>query len=68
MCAPCGMLVTRSSPVILTAGTEVSPGEARRPPTLSWLAEEDRYYAVLLVDPDAPSREDPRMGEWVSVA
>lgn len=33
-------------------------------PTLTWRAEEDAFYTLLFVDPDAPSRANPRNREF----
>jgi phosphatidylethanolamine-binding protein (PEBP) family uncharacterized protein len=34
------------------------------PPHVSWVAEPDAFYTLVMNDPDAPSRADPKNGEW----
>uniref|UniRef100_A0A0P4WPH1 Phosphatidylethanolamine-binding protein n=1 Tax=Scylla olivacea TaxID=85551 RepID=A0A0P4WPH1_SCYOL len=45
-------------------GTVVTPTEAKDVPHLSWPVEEGALYTLCMTDPDAPSREDPKFGEW----
>ncbi|KAJ8703760.1 hypothetical protein PYW07_013054 [Mythimna separata] len=51
-------------------GTTVEPGKVLTPtqvkdqPTVTWAAKEQEYYLLAMVDPDAPSREEPKFREW----
>lgn len=45
-------------------GNELTPTQVKEKPTLMWDAEEGVYYTLLLVDPDAPSRANPRNREF----
>lgn len=44
-------------------GNELTPTEMIDEPTLSWDADEDALYALLAVDPDVPSRTNPKERE-----
>lgn len=33
-------------------------------PTITWPTEEGALYTVVMTDPDAPSRADPKFREW----
>jgi len=34
-------------------------------PKVTYIADPDFYYTLLMTDPDAPSRQNPNKGEWV---
>ncbi|KRT85789.1 hypothetical protein AMK59_2607, partial [Oryctes borbonicus] len=40
-------------------GEELTPTQVKDPPTVNWTAAQDAYYTLAMVDPDAPSRENP---------
>ncbi|XP_058804006.1 protein D3-like [Phymastichus coffea] len=46
-------------------GEELTPTIVKDPPALSWMSEDSSHYAILMVDPDAPSREDPKFREML---
>ncbi len=47
------------------AGNELKPADVQEPPTVSYDgAEEHASYVIVMTDPDAPSRSDPRFREW----
>ncbi|CAO3632356.1 unnamed protein product [Cunninghamella echinulata] len=50
-------------------GNHISPQEGVQPPQIRFIpAEEDAEYTLFLIDPDAPSRADPKNGpfrHWV---
>lgn len=52
------------SGVSANLGNELTPTQVKDKPTLSWEAEDGAYYTLLLVDPDAPSRTDPKNREF----
>ncbi len=33
-------------------------------PSVTWEAEPNSFYTLLMTDPDAPSRKNPVNGEW----
>ncbi|KAI9004264.1 OV-16 antigen-like protein, partial [Gaertneriomyces semiglobifer] len=45
-------------------GKELPPTAALSAPTVTWPAEPDAYYSVAMIDPDAPNRDKPSLGEW----
>uniref|UniRef100_A0A7S2XZZ8 Phosphatidylethanolamine-binding protein n=1 Tax=Fibrocapsa japonica TaxID=94617 RepID=A0A7S2XZZ8_9STRA len=46
-------------------GQEMRPYEAAAEPFLSFPGEAGELYTIIMVDPDAPSPENPRYGEWL---
>lgn len=59
--------------VFYNSGVQVQPNEQLTPtevkdkPTVDYIAENGAFYTLLLTDPDAPSRSDPRFREvWIS--
>jgi len=38
--------------------------QVQDPPSLSWNADPEKFYAVFMTDPDAPSRKTPQFREW----
>ncbi|KAK2148225.1 hypothetical protein LSH36_508g00002 [Paralvinella palmiformis] len=49
---------------------EIKPGVVRTPtqvknqPIVEWEAESGAFYSLIMNDPDAPSRKNPKFGEW----
>ena len=51
-------------------GAELTPTEVKQAPNVTWKAEANTYYTLLMTDPDAPSRDNPFMSEvrhWLIV-
>ncbi|WAR17475.1 OV16-like protein [Mya arenaria] len=48
----------------LSPGGRMWPRDVRSPPSVSYDAEPDSYYTLICNDPDAPSRADPKFGEF----
>ncbi|OXU26687.1 hypothetical protein TSAR_012585 [Trichomalopsis sarcophagae] len=46
-------------------GDELTPTLVKDPPAMSWFSEDSAYYTVAMVDPDAPSRDDPKLREML---
>lgn len=46
-------------------GTVLTPASVRERPRLNYNVHANRLYTVSLVDPDAPSRDEPIFGQWV---
>lgn len=40
-------------------GKELTPTEVKEQPTVSWEANPEKLYTLMMVDPDAPSRSNP---------
>ncbi|CAH0698569.1 unnamed protein product [Spodoptera exigua] len=49
---------------VVTTGKELTPTQVKDQPVVQWAAKEEEYYTLAMVDPDAPSREDPKFREW----
>ncbi|OQV25611.1 putative Phosphatidylethanolamine-binding protein-like protein F40A3.3 [Hypsibius exemplaris] len=45
-------------------GNELKPRQVKDQPEVSWKADDKELYTLCLTDPDAPSRENPKNGEW----
>lgn len=45
-------------------GNELTPTQVKDQPTVSWEAEPGALYTLVMTDPDAPSRANPKMREW----
>lgn len=45
-------------------GNELTPTVVKNKPKVEWVAEEGAFYTLLMTDPDAPSRTNPKMKEW----
>uniref|UniRef100_A0A0M3J700 Phosphatidylethanolamine-binding protein 4 (inferred by orthology to a human protein) n=1 Tax=Anisakis simplex TaxID=6269 RepID=A0A0M3J700_ANISI len=46
-------------------GTVLKPSDARKQPTVNWPSDSQKLYTLMMVDPDAPSRKRPTMGQWL---
>ncbi|KAG6460709.1 hypothetical protein O3G_MSEX012174 [Manduca sexta] len=63
--APSELLnVQYSSGVNVELGKELTPTQVKDKPIVKWAAKENEYYTLAMVDPDAPSRENPKFREW----
>jgi phosphatidylethanolamine-binding protein len=52
------------------SGNELTPTNVKDQPTLTWDAEDGAYYTVIMTDPDAPNRAEPKYREvrhWLVV-
>ncbi|VDM23834.1 unnamed protein product [Toxocara canis] len=49
----------------VTCGNELRPSQVRNPPTVGWDANSNVLYTLILTDPDAPSRQNPTLREWL---
>ena len=56
--------VSYPSGISVNLGNTVTPTEVKDVPTVEFEAEQDSYYALIMTDPDAPSRADPKFREW----
>jgi len=45
-------------------GNELTPRQVKNKPTVTYNGNPDKYYTLILTDPDAPSRKDPKWGQW----
>lgn len=56
--------VSYPSGVVVNFGNELTPTQVKDKPSVSWEAEDGAYYSLVMMDPDAPSRENPINGEY----
>ncbi len=45
-------------------GNELTPTEVQNKPNVSYQADDNTLYTLILTDPDAPSRQNPKNAEW----
>jgi len=45
-------------------GNEMTPADTQKEPKVSWTADSNSLYALIMSDPDAPSRKEPKFREW----
>ncbi|XP_058812159.1 protein D3-like [Topomyia yanbarensis] len=45
-------------------GNELTPTQVKDQPSVSWDADPNALYTLIMTDPDAPSRAKPKMREW----
>lgn len=45
-------------------GNELKPSQVKTLPKISFEGKSDKLYSLLMVDPDAPSRKDPKFREF----
>lgn len=45
-------------------GNELTPTQVQKQPSVEWAAEEGAYYTLIMTDPDAPSRSEPKFREF----
>lgn len=50
---------------VVNFGNELKPSITSEQPSLSWPSMKNKFYTVLMVDPDAPSRSNPYFREFV---
>lgn len=51
-------------------GNELTPADVKEAPSVNWEADSSAYYTLAMVDPDAPSRAQPKFREvnhWLVV-
>lgn len=51
------------SGVTVNFGNELTPTQVKDQPTVTWEAEVDSYYTLIMTDPDAPTRTNATLGE-----
>ncbi|XP_037953957.1 protein D3-like [Teleopsis dalmanni] len=51
------------SGAVVELGNELTPTQVKDQPEVTWNAESGVLYTLLMVDPDAPSRQDPKYRE-----
>ncbi|KAF5300296.1 hypothetical protein FQA39_LY11153 [Lamprigera yunnana] len=46
-------------------GSELTPTQVKDAPKVEWTADSNDFYTLVMVDPDAPSKKDPKSREWL---
>merc|ERR1711941_166417 len=49
---------------LMQEGQELRPDQSASMPTVCWDGDENDFHTLAMVDPDAPSRDYPKFGEW----
>ena len=49
----------------LETGAVLTPTQVKDVPVVTWGGEEGGLYTLMLIDPDAPSRADPKWRHWL---
>ncbi|KRX98670.1 Phosphatidylethanolamine-binding -like protein F40A3.3 [Trichinella pseudospiralis] len=63
--APTQLLeVKYKSGVQADLGNVLTPTQVKEPPSLNWVTTPGALYTIVLTDPDAPSRQNPKFREW----
>ncbi|XP_052751752.1 protein D3-like isoform X1 [Galleria mellonella] len=63
--APSALVTVKyPSGVEVNEGNELTPTQVKDVPTVSWDATPNQLYTLVMTDPDAPSRKDPKFREW----
>ncbi|KAI5746874.1 hypothetical protein M8J77_008441 [Diaphorina citri] len=45
-------------------GNTLTPSDLKQAPEVTWNADSSSYYTLVMTDPDAPSRQNPKAREW----
>ncbi|EDW24300.1 GL24078 [Drosophila persimilis] len=56
--------VTYGGGLVVDKGAELTPTQVKAQPNVEWDAEPEALYTLILTDPDAPSRKQPKFREW----
>lgn len=56
--------ITYASDKEVKLGNELTPKQVINPPTVKYNAENNSFYTLIMTDPDAPSRKNPKAREW----
>lgn len=56
--------VTYEKSIKADKGVELTPTQVKNQPQVEWEADSNELYTLLMTDPDAPSREEPKFREW----
>ncbi|KAN0047366.1 hypothetical protein ACTA71_001748 [Dictyostelium dimigraforme] len=61
---PKKLLSVKYNGVELNINDRLTPTFVQNKPEVSWEANNDELYTLILDDPDAPTRSDPKFGQW----
>lgn len=49
--------------MLIKPGAELTPSESASAPKVRWKGDKDKFYLLMMVDPDPPSRKTPFLKE-----
>ncbi|XP_037950703.1 protein D3-like [Teleopsis dalmanni] len=55
--------ITYENGLTVDKGADLTPTQVKSEPKVDWVAEENIYYTLIMTDPDAPTRTDPKLRE-----
>jgi hypothetical protein len=61
---PHELLKVEYGSIEVNPGMVLTPTQVKDEPKLSWNADAHDFYTIVMNDPDAPSRADPKFREW----
>jgi hypothetical protein len=64
------IIITYPNGKTVEFGQELTPTDVQDEPQVSWEADPAKYYTLVMFDPDAPTREDPKLADvkhWLVV-
>ncbi|CAB3256900.1 unnamed protein product [Arctia plantaginis] len=50
--------------VYVNGGNLLTPALSKIKPIVAWNTDPNQFYTLVMIDPDAPSRHNPRFREW----
>ncbi|XP_055849016.1 protein D3-like [Episyrphus balteatus] len=56
--------ISYDSGVFADKGVELTPTQVKNQPKVEWKVQKNTFYTLILTDPDAPSRAEPKMREF----
>uniref|UniRef100_A0A915PU65 Uncharacterized protein n=1 Tax=Setaria digitata TaxID=48799 RepID=A0A915PU65_9BILA len=62
--APNKLIDVNYSGAQVNLGNELTPTQVKDRPNVNWDAEDGSLYTLVMTDPDAPSRKNPKFREW----
>lgn len=63
--APSSELKLTYGELKVQAGVVLTPTQVQNSPTISFDANPNAFYTVVMLDPDAPTRKDPKYSQWL---
>jgi len=61
---PTSVLTVKYGSVKVKPGMVLTPSQVQKQPVVKWKADQNAFYTIVMNDPDAPSRADPKFREW----
>jgi len=61
---PASLLHVKYGSHDVTPGVVLTPTQVQKQPVVNWEADPNAFYSIVMNDPDAPSRDNPKSREW----